>query len=612
MSKIITNGNEIYRILNHVTWECGETDRVLVIDCLKRKMPEYRNLSELSGYNVISERELLTMLGISLPQSDESDYKSIRIMNKKYTIISPILPHIGDVHVRSKMITESAKTYDVSRQTIINYLSLYLIFQTKLIFIPKRKDTKNELSIDEKNFRWALNKFYYTKNKNSLNIAYTMMLKEKYCDNRGVLIPKYPTFNQFRYFYRKHKKMQTYYISRNGIKDYQRNHRPLLGDGVREYANHIGIGMLDATVCDIYLINDEGKLVGRPILTACIDAYSSLCCGYSLSWEGGMYSLKSLMFNVIADKQKWCRRFGIEINKSDWDCDSIPGKLVTDMGSEFKSENFEQITELGFEVVNLPSFRPELKGCVEKFFDLIQELFKPHLKGKGVIEPDYRERGAHDYRKDASLTMKDFEKVILYCIVYYNSKRIIRDYPYTDEMLKLNIQPYANRIWEYGKSIPGANLISVKQSQLMLTLLPRTVGRFDRKGLVVNKMRYKNTAFTEEYLKGGTADVAYSPDDVSFVWLIDKGKYIRFELIEVRYKSKQLSDVEIMKDNQKSIIKANERANIQAKIDLSDNIRVIAENAVKHDNVFITDIRATRNKERDRTHIDYIRSVMDE
>ena len=74
------------------------------------------------------------------------------------------------------------------------------------------------------------------------------------------------------------------------------------------------------------------------------------------------------------------------------------------------SENFEQIAELGVTVVNLPPYRPELKGTVEKFFDQIQETYKKYLKGKGVIEPDFQERGAHDYRKDACLTIRDFEK----------------------------------------------------------------------------------------------------------------------------------------------------------------------------------------------------------
>lgn len=280
----------------------------------------------------------------------------------------------------------------VSKQTIRHYLRLYLVYQDISVLAPKQKKEK-ELSKDEKNMRWALNKFFYTRNKNSLQTAYTLMLKQKYCDANGELLPEYPTFNQFKYFYRKTKSMQTYYISRDGLKNYQRNNRPLTGDGVQQFAPNVGVGMLDATICDIYLVDDAGNLVGRPVLTTCIDAYSSLCCGYSLTWEGGMYSLRNLMINVVIDKVEWCEKHGIIINKSEWNNSQLPGVLVTDMGSEYKSENFEQLVELGVTITNLPPYRPELKGSVEKFFDLVQGYYKRHLKGKGVINPDFRERG---------------------------------------------------------------------------------------------------------------------------------------------------------------------------------------------------------------------------
>ena len=179
---------------------------------------------------------------------------------------------------------------------------MYLVHQDIAALAPKQKSQERQLTQDEKNIRWALNKYFYTRQKNSLNTAYTWMLKEKYCDSAGKLLEKYPSIHQFRYFYRKHRKLQTYYISREGLKKYQRDYRPLLGDGVREFAPAIGVGMLDSTVCDIYLVDEAGNLVGRPILTACVDAYSGLCCGYSLSWEGGVYSLRNLMVNVIADK----------------------------------------------------------------------------------------------------------------------------------------------------------------------------------------------------------------------------------------------------------------------------------------------------------------------
>ena len=170
----------------------------------------------------------------------------------------------------------------------------------------------------------------------------------------GILAEEYLSFYQFRYFYRKTKNLQNFYISRNGLKNCQRNNRSLTGEGVQEFAPAVGTGMFDAAVCDIYLVNDTGSLVGRPILTACADAYSGLCCGYSLLWESGVYSLRGLMLNIISDKVSWCSSFGIPIRREDWNCDMLPATFITDMGSEYTSENFEQIAELGVELSICP------------------------------------------------------------------------------------------------------------------------------------------------------------------------------------------------------------------------------------------------------------------
>jgi transposase InsO family protein len=600
-NSLMQYGESIIRILDI------QDTKVLVIDCIKKTMPIWMYQSEITGYTDCCQQELLRRNGDSLFNIEMLDAKSKQTTHARFTMIAGIFSVIGDITQRNEAIRNASVQYNVSQQTIRKFLCLYLVYQDMSVLAPKKRMMESELTQDEKNMRWALNKYFYSKKKNSLKTAYTLLLKEKYCDGVGVLLPEYPTFCQFRYFYRKTKSLQTYYISRDGLKNYQRNNRPLTGDGIQEFAPFIGVGMLDATICDIYLVNDSGSLVGRPILTACVDAYSGLCCGYSLTWEGGTYSLRSLMLNVITDKIEWCKTFGISIQKDEWDCDKLPGTLVTDMGSEYKSENFEQIAELGVTIINLPAYRPELKGSVEKLFDVIQDLFKPHLKGKGVVEPDYMERGAHDYRKDACLTMADFEKIILNCIIYYNSKRIVEGFPYTEKMLSSNIKPYASHIWNWGKLQIGANLISVEREQLILTLLPRTEGRFNRFGLKVNGLRYKHNNYNEKYLCGGVAIVAYNPDDVSFVWLIENGKYIRFELIESRFSGKELAEVETLRQSQKKAIKAVAENNIQAQIDLAQHIEIIARNAIRHEDVCIKDIRNSRKKEQTKTHIDYMR-----
>ena len=70
-------------------------------------------------------------------------------------------------------------------------------------------------------------------------------------------------------------------------------------------------------------------------------------------------------------------------------------------------------------------------------------------------------------------------------------------------------------------------------------------------------------------MKGGTATVAYNPDDVSAVWLLDQGKYVCFELIEGRFKGMELSDVNSVKEAQKNMERVLSGANMQAKIDLA-------------------------------------------
>lgn len=600
-NKLLQRNGTIIRVLKE------KDDKALIINCTQREMPKWISQSDLAAYTDCSEEELMFAINVNVYDIDSLDPYSKKFAHEHYTLIAGILPFIGDDEQRNYVVSKIASDNDVSKQTIRNYLRLYLVFQNIAALAPKQQNKNKPLTKDERNIRWALNKFYYTRNKNSLTTAYKMMLKEKYCDSSGVLSFSYPSIHQFKYFYRKHMNLQTQYISRDGIKSYQRNNRPLLGDGIQEFASSVGTAMLDATICDIYLVNESGGLVGRPILTACIDAYSGLCCGYSLLWEGGVYSLRGLMLNVISDKVEHCKKHGITIQSEDWNCNEIPATLITDMGNEYVSENFEQIAELGITLVNLPSYRPELKGNVEKFFDLIQLYYKPYLKRKGVIEADFQERGSRDYRKDACLTIEQFERIILHCIIYYNTKRIIENYPYTTDMVSVNIKPYASCIWNYGIKQDGANLISVRSDILILTLLPRTIGKFSRYGLKVNKLRYKHDGYIEMYLKGGSATVAYNPDDVSCVWVIENGKYIRFELIESRFNGKDLIEVKTIQDSQKQIVKGEIEDNLQAQIELARHIQTIACIQENNNNANIKTIRHNKQKEQIRTHRDYMK-----
>ena len=601
-NELYRNNNSIIRVLEI------KNNAVLVIDCINKTMPQWIGVSFFEDWTKCSDEILHEITGIELQDIKTVSPEDFKVAHQRYTMIAPIIMVLTDQDKKNEMIELISTNEKISKQTLRKYLCLYLIYQDISVLIPKTKNTDNQLSQDEKNIRWALNKFYFSFYKHSLKTAYTMMLKAKYCDINGELISTYPTFHQFRYFYRKYKTKQTCYISRNGLTNYQRNNRPLLGDGIQEFAKAPGVGMLDSTICDIYLINDAKEIIGRPILTVCIDAYSSLCCGYALILEGGMYSIRQLMSNVVSDKQEWCKEHNISIKKEEWNSSKCPGILVTDQGTEYTSSTFEQLAELGIKIVNLPVYRPELKGSVEKFFSIIQDLFRPYLKGKGVINPDFQERGAHDYRKDACLTLEQFEKILIRCILFYNTQRVLNNFPYTDDMLENRIQPYANNIFQYGLSLDGVNLIDINKEQIELTLMPRTTGKFTRTGLIVNNVRYKNKNFSEQYLSNKEVSVAYNPDDSGYVWLIDNGEYIKFELIESRFQNKNFKEIEEIKSIKKNIIRSVASEDLQARIGLGAYIETIANNS-NRSNSNLQDIGNNKIKEKQKIHKNYTEEV---
>lgn len=584
------------RIIRVLTFDVD----VLIIDCLKRTMPQWMPTEELQDW-VLCDETALPLPEAHICNIEELTPAQRKVMHERYTLIAPVLPFIHKDAQRSAMITQMAELNNISKQTIRKYLCLFLTYQRMEVLAPPAQRKERELTATEKNFRWALNKFFYTERKHSLPTAYNLMLQHKYTDAAGQLVPGYPPFHRFKYFYQRHRKEQTALISREGKTNYQRNSRPLLGT-IQDFAPSIGTAMLDSTICDVYLVNESNQLVGRPVLTLAVDAYSSLICGYHLSWEGGVYSLQQLMHNVVTNKVAWCQRFGISIAPEEWPVNSLPGVLVTDKGKEYVGNTFEQLTETGVRMVNLPPYRPELKGIVEHAFSLLHSYFLPHLKGKGTIEPDFQERGARDYRKDACLTMDDFEKILLRCILYYNNNRLLGEQVLSKEMVVAGVQPTANSLWRWGCAQAGANLIPIDVGSLKRTLLPRTEGRFTRRGLVVHKQRYRHCEgkFTERYLNGGKATVAYDPDDISCVYLLESGLYTRFELILKVYDNLSLDEVMELQAQQQTAKKSAQPQKDQALIDLVASIETIASTRGHSGDVNLKGIRQTHKTEKQR------------
>ena len=75
---------------------------------------------------------------------------------------------------------------------------------------------------------------------------------------------------------------------------------------------------------------------------------------------------------------------------------------------------------------------------------------------------------------------------------------------------------------------------------------------------------------------GGDVIVAYNPEDVTSVWVLEDNTYTEFTIIESRYQGKDLTAVQELQDSQRTIARGAVRDNLQAQINLAQHIEAIA------------------------------------
>ena len=169
--KLMRKDNQIIRVLKL------KDEKILIIDCVKRTMPVWKAEAELTGYVDCDEDELYELTGMN--SGRELNGTEQKVARERFTMIAGVLPFIANQKKRNEMVEALAVDNNCTKQTIRKYLCLYLAYQDISVLAPAEVREK-ELTADQKNMRWSLNKFFYTKEKHSLKYAYTMMLKEKY------------------------------------------------------------------------------------------------------------------------------------------------------------------------------------------------------------------------------------------------------------------------------------------------------------------------------------------------------------------------------------------------------------------------------------------------
>lgn len=507
---------------------------------------------------------------------------------RRIEIIKPLIESeqcIIDSDKRVEISNLIAQEHGISTRTVNRYYYSYLAKGIYGLFPTQRKRKPSERTTDQANIQKALNQFFYSPYRMSLRMAYEMMLLNYYKDDNGVLKKDYPTYNQFRYYFRKHRDSKKESVLREGIGEHQKNRRPLMGAG-NSGINYIGLYEMDATLADVYLVSHyDRQLIGRPYVYMAIDVASRLIAGIYVGLEGNSNSVMACLANAAMDKVQFCQKYGIDIEENQWPSRGLPGCICTDRGNEFMGDIAKSLCEMyRVEIIGLPPYRPDLKGYVEKAFDCLQNRYKPLLHGMGVIEDPSTANGAPDYRSQACLDLHEFTKILIQCVLYYNSSNVLNDFVRTPEMKQDNVQPFACDVWNWYKKTGAARLVNLDPEGLRLMLLPRSIAQITRYGLKFNNLFYTNEKYESMFIKGaskGNVTIAYNESDTGTIYMLEDGKYIPFDLTMAsrRYDGLTMKEMKVLMEEEKVVIKNARGKQVQGSVSCNEGILKVTKNA---------------------------------
>lgn len=333
---------------------------------------------------------------------------------------------------------------------------------------------------DEPFFHEAIKREFLRDARKTAVDAFTVLLAEHYrtVDGNGELhlLPPgdRPSLRQFRRFLHKHYDIEVRSRAREGDKDFEREHRKVLGSYL---ADCQGVGHyyeIDATIADVYLVatEDVTKIIGKPTLYIVTDRKSDLIVGFYFGLENASWTgARQAILSIAEDKQTLCARYGVAYDPADWPAHGVfPREIVGDRGEMISSFSNKIADGLEITVTNPPAQRPDWKSTVECGFRQLHCQMRPIAPAYDPPSNATRRRGKH-YEKDACLTIADFGKILLEAIIAHN-RREMPAYALSNQELMDGVAPAPIELWEHGIRTRAGLLTRYDEATVRFKLLP--------------------------------------------------------------------------------------------------------------------------------------------
>lgn len=387
-------------------------------------------------------------------------------------------------------------------------------------------------------FRVVIAKSFLNENKFDFDYAYNQLLI-----SYGVKIPanpvdliNVPTERQFKYFYQKEYTSIEVTRKREGEINYLKEFSPSLGTSTAEVPGPGYLYQIDATIADVYLVSEQDRteIIGRPTMYFVVDVFSRSIVGLYIGLENPSWvSAMEALGNAMADKVAYCAEYDIEITTDLWPMQGLPEHIIGDKGemlgrhSEVLSKSFH------VEIQNTPAYRADWKGIVERYFRTIQTSMKPFVEGYVTKNPIGKKRHGNDYRQDGILTLKEFTKMIIKIVLYYNNDNVVSTYD-IDSGVPRKIPANPLTLWNWGIEYRTGLLRRPDPELVKVNLLPHTNATVTEHGLKLFGCYYSCKQalewgwFEENYRGPKTVTVAYDLYSTNMVYLRPSDSYAEY------------------------------------------------------------------------------------
>jgi len=256
-------------------------------------------------------------------------------------------------------------------------------------------------------------------------------------------------------------------------------------------------------VCD-----RTGLPLGRPTLTALVDAFSNYVLGFYISFYGtGLTSVSGALRCAIQPKKDVTQ--GLSLTHP-WLAEGIPDRLMLDNGREFHSPVFQLMGwELGMDFTYCRVRTPWLKPHVERFFSTLDTLTlakgRIHKRIANVIETDPVE--------GAAVMFSDFVKGIVQFVVdvhpfQINQRKLARPYDLFVEGMERRPPVH------FPRDIEALRMVAAVSTTRLVG-----PGGVELKGLPYGGPEL--LAIRKRHGENVRALVKWDPDDIGQIWVQD-------------------------------------------------------------------------------------------